>query len=117
MVVSPFADIVATCAISSGVVTGLARLFRLSQTFSTAVMRPLLISTGLEPWVTLSKPLHAIALAKTVAVVVPSPASSLVLFATSWTSLARAIACKGFDNVTHGSNPVEIRRGLMTAGG
>merc|ERR1712210_386385 len=25
------------------------------------------------------------------------------------------IACKGFDNVTHGSNPVEIRRGLMTA--
>ena len=34
---------------------------------------------------------------------------------TTATVLARAIACKGFDNVTHGSNPVEIRRGLMTA--
>ena len=31
------------------------------------------------------------------------------------TVLARAIASKGFDNVTHGSNPVEIRRGLMVA--
>merc|ERR1719431_1989006 len=34
---------------------------------------------------------------------------------TTATVLARAIACKGFDNVTHGSNPVEIRRGLMVA--
>merc|ERR1719430_2084130 len=34
---------------------------------------------------------------------------------TTATILARAIACKGFDNVTHGSNPVEIRRGLMSA--
>ena len=50
---------------------------------------------------------------------------------TTATVLARAIACRGFDNVTHGSNPVEIRwvgcfvclfcnhnicrRGLMTA--
>merc|ERR1719273_1618884 len=34
---------------------------------------------------------------------------------TTATVLARAIASKGFDNVTHGSNPVEIRRGLMVA--
>merc|ERR1739846_166118 len=34
---------------------------------------------------------------------------------TTATVLARAIACKGFDNVTHGANPVEIRRGLMAA--
>ena len=34
---------------------------------------------------------------------------------TTATVLARAIACRGFDNVTHGSNPVEIRRGLMIA--
>merc|ERR1719293_627221 len=34
---------------------------------------------------------------------------------TTATVLARAIASKGFDNVTHGSNPVEIRRGLMGA--
>merc|ERR1719153_965160 len=34
---------------------------------------------------------------------------------TTATVLARAIAQRGFDSVTHGSNPVEIRRGLMTA--
>jgi len=34
---------------------------------------------------------------------------------TTATVLARAIATRGFDNVTHGSNPVEIRRGLMAA--
>merc|ERR1712004_201620 len=31
------------------------------------------------------------------------------------TVLARAIAKSGFDRVTHGANPVEIRRGLMAA--
>merc|ERR1719225_621160 len=96
--VSPLAEIVATCAISSGVVTGLARLLRLSHTASTATIKPRLISTGLEPWVTLSKPLHAIALAKTVAVVVPSPASSLVLLATSWTSLAPMFSNLSFNS-------------------
>merc|ERR1719516_441288 len=34
---------------------------------------------------------------------------------TTATVLARAIAQRGFDNVTHGANPVEIRRGLITA--
>merc|ERR1740128_657949 len=34
---------------------------------------------------------------------------------TTATVLARAIATRGFDQVTHGSNPVEIRRGLMVA--
>merc|ERR1719447_901622 len=34
---------------------------------------------------------------------------------TTSTVLARAIALRGFDMVTHGSNPVEIRRGIMTA--
>merc|ERR1719225_918559 len=96
--VSPLAEIVATCAISSGVVTGLARLLRLSHTASTATIKPRLISTGLEPWVTLSKPLEAIALAKTVAVVVPSPASSLVLLATSWTSLAPMFSNLSFNS-------------------
>merc|ERR1719464_1769795 len=53
-----------------------------------AFSSPLRISTGLAPWATLSIPLCAMARARTVAVVVPSPASSLVLLATSWTSLA-----------------------------
>ena len=34
---------------------------------------------------------------------------------TTATVLARAIAKAGFDSVTHGSNPVEIRRGIMAA--
>lgn len=42
-----------------------------------------LISTGLAPRLILSKPSFAMDLAKIVAVVVPSPASSFVLFATS----------------------------------
>ena len=29
--------------------------------------------------------------------------------------MARAIAKAGFDRVTHGASPVEIRRGLLTA--
>ena len=34
---------------------------------------------------------------------------------TTSTVLARAIATRGFDSVTHGSNPIEIRRGIMAA--
>merc|ERR1712079_536279 len=34
---------------------------------------------------------------------------------TTATVLARAIAERGMDNVTHGANPVEIRRGLLSA--
>ncbi len=34
---------------------------------------------------------------------------------TTATVLARAIAKAGFDSVTHGANPIEIRRGLMMA--
>merc|ERR1719204_17415 len=34
---------------------------------------------------------------------------------TTATVLARAIAQRGMDNVTHGANPVEIRRGLLKA--
>lgn len=49
---------------------------------------PLLISIGLAPLLILSNPSLAMARARTVAQVVPSPASSLVLLATSWTSLA-----------------------------
>ena len=56
---------------------------KFSLTVSMADIKPLRISTGLAPWVTLSKPAFAIALASTVAVVVPSPAFSFVLLATS----------------------------------
>lgn len=49
---------------------------------------PFLNSIGLAPLLIFSNPSFAIALASTVAVVVPSPASSLVLLATSWTNFA-----------------------------
>lgn len=77
-----------TCAISSGVVTGFERFFSSLMTVSTAIMTPRRISTGLAPLLMVSKPSLAMARANTVAVVVPSPASSLVLLATSCTSLA-----------------------------
>merc|ERR1719228_77981 len=34
---------------------------------------------------------------------------------TTATVLARAIAKRGFDNITHGANPIEIRRGILKA--
>ena len=49
---------------------------------------PFLICVGLRPDSTFLKPSSKIALAKMVAVVVPSPASSFVLLATPLTKLA-----------------------------
>lgn len=49
---------------------------------------PLRISIGLAPLLIFSQPSLANARAKIVAAVVPSPASSFVRFATSWTNLA-----------------------------
>ena len=62
-------------------------------------MTPLRISTGLAPLLILSNPSLAIARAKTVAVVVPSPASSFVLFATSWTSLAPIFCSRSLSSI------------------
>ena len=61
---------------------------RFSITESTASITPRRTSTGLAPLVIFSNPSLAIDLAKTVAAVVPSPADSFVLLATSCTSLA-----------------------------
>ena len=59
-----------------------------STEISTAFSMPRLISSGFEPAVTLRRPSRMIACASTVAVVVPSPATSLVAVATSRTSCA-----------------------------
>ncbi len=55
---------------------------------STALAMPLRITMGLAPAVTFFKPSRAMACASRVAVVVPSPATSLVLVATSRMSCA-----------------------------
>lgn len=83
MDLSPLAEIVATWAISSGVVTVLLIVLSSLTSTSTAFMTPFLTSTGFAPLLIFSNPSLAIARANTVAQVVPSPASSFVLLATS----------------------------------
>ena len=83
---SLFADTVATCSISSLVSIFLDSFLRFSTTFLAAFSIPLLMSMGLAPPVIALRPSLKIACANTVAVVVPSPALSLVWEATSFTS-------------------------------
>ncbi len=78
----------ATWAISS--LDSISRAFssRRSETASTALSIPRLRPEGAAPAATLRRPSLTIAWARTVAVVVPSPAMSLVLVATSLASCA-----------------------------
>ena len=68
--------------------TGIAVFFKASTAVATAVSIPRRIPIGFAPAVTFLIPSRTIAWVKTVAVVVPSPAISLVLEATSDTNLA-----------------------------
>ena len=68
--------------------TGTELDFRASTAVATAASIPRRIPIGLAPAVTFLIPSRTIACVKTVAVVVPSPAISLVFEATSDTSLA-----------------------------
>ena len=70
---SPLADIVATCAISSGVVTALDIRLSSSITLDTPSIIPRRTSMGFPPREIVSKPSLAIARARIVAAVVPSP--------------------------------------------
>mmetsp|Transcript_96672 Transcript_96672/g.298032 ORF Transcript_96672/g.298032 Transcript_96672/m.298032 type:complete len:215 (-) Transcript_96672:74-718(-) len=82
MTASPFAEMVATCAISSGVEIGFARFSRSSSTDLTAASMPRFTSMGFMPATTALVPSLKMARASTVDVVVPSPARSLVFDAT-----------------------------------
>src|ERR1700728_3753564 len=82
------AEIVATCAISVCSSTSRAILSSRSETSAAAASTPRLRSIGLAPAATERRPWPPIAWARTVAVVVPSPAMSLVLVATSLASWA-----------------------------
>src|SRR5262245_26831332 len=87
--VSPLAEMVATCSIfvlSS--FTSSDRLLSFATTVSTALSMPRLMYIGEEPAVTLLSPSLKMDSASTVAVVVPSPATSDVLDATSRTICA-----------------------------
>src|SRR6476660_5870906 len=87
IVESLFAETVATCAIMSPF-TGFARSLIFSTATSTACSIPRLPAIGFAPAATVFAPSRKIACASTVAVVVPSPATSEVLEATSRTICA-----------------------------
>jgi len=90
---SPLALIVATWLIYSLPLTCLDILLSSLTTSSTARLIPLLRSIGFIPAATLLQPSLNILLASTVEVVVPSPASSLVLEATYFSSWAPMFIC------------------------
>src|SRR5262245_34036898 len=85
MVVSPLAEMVPTWATSDDDPTFLARFSMSLTTAETARSMPRLRSIGFMPAATALAPSFTMACASTVAVVVPSPAWSLVFWATSRT--------------------------------
>src|SRR3984957_3753422 len=82
---SLFAEIVPTCAMFLESLQGFESFFSSSTRAMTPLSMPRLTSIGLRPEETALRPSRMIACASTVAVVVPSPASSEVLEATSFT--------------------------------
>ncbi|WVZ02530.1 hypothetical protein V8G54_023336 [Vigna mungo] len=86
------AEIDATALISSPPLTGLAFFSNSSTNPCTVLSIPLLRDTGFAPEVTLRSPSLIISRARTEAVVVPSPAESLVLLATSLIRAAPAFS-------------------------
>src|SRR3954452_11969491 len=95
---SPFAEMVPTCATSSEVLIFLAFLTRSATTSMTARSMPRFRSIGFMPAATALWPSCRMACASRVAVVVPSPATSLVLEATS-----RTICAPMFSNLSASS--------------
>src|SRR6266446_7145760 len=95
---SPLAEMVPTWAISSFEVTFLEFLTRSATTASTAMSIPRFRSIGFMPAATDLAPSRTIAAARTVAVVVPSPAASAALEATS-----RTICAPMFSNLSSSS--------------
>ena len=95
---SPLAEIVPTCAISSFVETFFERFSMSLTTALTAMSTPRLRSIGFIPAATALTPSRTIAWARMVAVVVPSPATVLVLLATS-----RTICAPMFSNLSESS--------------
>ena len=98
MCLSPFDEMVPTCATSADEPTFLARFSMSLMTAATAMSMPRLRSIGFMPAATDLAPSLTIAAASTVAVVVPSPALSLVFWATS-----RTICAPMFSNLSSSS--------------
>ncbi len=95
---SPLAEMVPTWAISAEPLTTFERFLMSLTTSSTALSMPRLRSIGFMPAATALRPSRTMAWASTVAVVVPSPAVSLVFDATS-----RSICAPMFSNLSSSS--------------
>ena len=80
------AEFAATFSMDCLPLTGTLRFFRLSTAALVAASMPLRSTIGFAPAARFFRPSRMIACASRVAVVVPSPATSLVLVATSFTS-------------------------------
>src|SRR6266478_33711 len=109
---SPLAEMVPTWAISSFEVTFLEFLTRSATTASTARSIPRFRSIGFMPAATALAPSFTMAAASTVAVVVPSPAASADLEATS-----RTICAPMFSNLSSSSiSLATVTPSLVTRG-
>src|SRR3954464_8099867 len=95
---SPLAERVPTWATSAEVVIFLVLASSSATTWATALSMPRFRSIGFMPAATALAPSRTMAWARTVAVVVPSPAMSLVLLATS-----RTICAPMFSNLSASS--------------
>src|SRR5438132_3406316 len=93
-------EIAATWATSSWPLTGTERFLISSTTAWTAFSIPILSCIGLAPAVTLRKPSLIMVCARIVAVVVPSPATSLVLVATSRSSCAPVFSMASLSSIS-----------------
>ena len=80
--------------------TGFENVFSSAMMASTAFSMPRLSSIGLAPATTFFAPSRKIACASTVAVVVPSPAMSDVLLATSRTICAPMFSSGSFSSIS-----------------
>src|SRR4030095_573722 len=97
---SELAEIAPTWAISLLVVVGLLCFLSCSTSTRTALSMPRLRSIGFMPAATYFMPSRTMAWASTVAVVVPSPALSLVLEATSLTICAPMFWSLSFSSIS-----------------
>src|SRR5713226_4413975 len=93
-------EMAATWATSSWPLTGTESFLISSTTAATAFSIPIFNCIGLAPAVTLRKPSLIIVCARSVAVVVPSPATSLVLVATSRRSCAPVFSMASLSSIS-----------------
>ena len=110
---SLLADIVAICSILLlSLPTCLEILRKFETTSVTALSIPRLRSIGLAPAATFLRPAVTIACARTVAVVVPSPAMSAVLEATSLTICAPIFSIGSLSSISFAT----VTPSLVTCG-